>query len=259
MILSHNRTYLYRLKRIIVVFFSAFLFPKIRSKNFRKALLSHGIGRLKITGKNNRVILVKDNQEIPLTFGLAGLTLTIDGDNNVVKIGYPWHFEHTVLSITGNGNTFSVESCLMGIKRSRFELAGGSQIIIGKNFGISGSAYFNIGEENNMSLHIGDDVIFSYNTVVRTSDSHTIYDSNTHQILNYGQDIVIGNHVWICEGAALLKGTRIADNCVIGTKSVVNRAFPESGIIIAGIPARVVKTGINWDIKSIPLFKEENK
>lgn len=30
-------------------------------------------------------------------------------------------------------------------------------------------------------------------------------------------------------------------------------------LITTRYPARVVKTGINWDIKSIPLFKEENK
>lgn len=130
---------------------------------------------------------------------------------------------------------------------------------IGKNFGISGSNYSNYSQFYiNEELTIGDDVLFAANNIVRTSDSHVIYDTNTNEIKNYDSPVVIGNHVWICEGCTILKGTVIKDNSIIGTKSVVNKEFNEENIIIAGSPAHIVKKNINWDILDIPNFLEKN-
>ena len=47
----------------------------------------------------------------------------------------------------------------------------------------------------------------------------------------------------------VLKGTRIADDCVVGTKSLVTKDCSESYSIYAGIPAKKVKTNVTWDIK----------
>jgi len=52
--------------------------------------------------------------------------------------------------------------------------------------------------------------------------------------------IKIGKNCWIGDGAVILAGTIIGDNCVIGANSVVKGTF-ESSIIIAGIPAKQIK------------------
>lgn len=50
----------------------------------------------------------------------------------------------------------------------------------------------------------------------------------------------IGNNVFIGAGAKIYGDIIIADDTAIGANSLVNKSFTESGITIAGIPARKV-------------------
>lgn len=66
-----------------------------------------------------------------------------------------------------------------------------------------------------------------------------------HQGVNIGESVdqkapVVGNHVWIGPGAKLFGGIRVADRIQIGANAVVNKDFMESGITIAGVPAKKV-------------------
>lgn len=51
----------------------------------------------------------------------------------------------------------------------------------------------------------------------------------------------IGNNVDIGFGAVIIGDVHIADDVKIGANAVVNKSFEESGITIAGVPARRVK------------------
>jgi acetyltransferase-like isoleucine patch superfamily enzyme len=53
-------------------------------------------------------------------------------------------------------------------------------------------------------------------------------------------DIVIGNDVWIAEGAVILSGVKIGDGAVIGSQAVVSREVAPY-TIVSGNPARPVK------------------
>jgi serine O-acetyltransferase len=50
----------------------------------------------------------------------------------------------------------------------------------------------------------------------------------------------LGNNIYIGAGAKIYDKIEIADSIVIGANSVVNKSFNESGITIAGIPAKKV-------------------
>jgi len=50
----------------------------------------------------------------------------------------------------------------------------------------------------------------------------------------------IGRNVWLGENVAVLAGSNIGDNSIIGANSVVTGTIPENSIA-AGIPARVIK------------------
>ncbi len=54
------------------------------------------------------------------------------------------------------------------------------------------------------------------------------------------ENIIIGKNCWIGDGAVILAGTQIGDNCVVGANSVVKGVF-ESNIIIAGVPAKKIR------------------
>ncbi|HVL96698.1 MAG TPA: acyltransferase [Solirubrobacteraceae bacterium] len=56
----------------------------------------------------------------------------------------------------------------------------------------------------------------------------------------YKRDVRIGHNVWVGYGACFLRGTRVGDNAVIGTLSVVTKPVPENAVA-AGAPVRVLR------------------
>ena len=52
--------------------------------------------------------------------------------------------------------------------------------------------------------------------------------------------VIIGDNVWVCLAAIILKGVRIGDNSVVGAGAVVTQDVPPN-CVVAGNPARVVK------------------
>jgi len=97
-------------------------------------------------------------------------------------------------------------------------------------------------------INIGNNVLIAMNTIIRTSDGHTIINKGTKEILNMTKDINIDDNVWIGTNCVILKGALISRNSVVGACSLVNKKFEEENVIIAGSPARIIKKNIEWDI-----------
>lgn len=53
----------------------------------------------------------------------------------------------------------------------------------------------------------------------------------------------IGDNVYIGPGAKLYGPIVIGDDAVIGANAVVTKSFPEAGLTLAGVPARVIGSG----------------
>jgi acetyltransferase-like isoleucine patch superfamily enzyme len=53
-------------------------------------------------------------------------------------------------------------------------------------------------------------------------------------------EIEIGKNSWICDGAVILAGTRLASHSVVGANSVV-RLQTDRPALIAGVPAKVIR------------------
>jgi len=76
--------------------------------------------------------------------------------------------------------------------------------------------------------------------------AHTKIGKNCkiHSCVNIGESEVgaprIGDNVYIGPGAKLFGAIEIGDNVTIGANAVVNKSFP-SNVVIAGIPAKVIK------------------
>jgi acetyltransferase-like isoleucine patch superfamily enzyme len=125
-----------------------------------------------------------------------------------------------------------------------FSVYYGADIILFKNAELKlGSGFFNsnVKIRCHKKIEIGENVAISHDV--------TIMDSDAHEGLWVGYEktkpIKIGNHVWIGTRAIILKGVTIGDNAIIAAGSVVTKNVP-SNTIVAGIPAKVIKTNINW-------------
>lgn len=108
----------------------------------------------------------------------------------------------------------------------------------------------------NTILNIGNDCVIGHGVSVRSGDGHTIYDINTKLIINNpNKEIIIGDHVWIGRGVSILKNAEIPSNVIIGIGSVVTKKFSTENCIIAGMPAKIVKEGVNWARKPTYMYK----
>ena len=192
-----------------------------------------------IRGHNNKV-KVKGN--------IIGLKKNIIGDNNLVEINNST-VRNSTIKIRGNGNHLVIEEgCTIG-KGCSFWLEGNNNtIIIGKKTTMTMRCHFNA-QEHDTKIIVGEDCMFSNTIIVRTSDSHPIYDKEGNRI-NPAKDIIIGKHVWIAPSSVIMKGANIGDGCIIGSHSMVNKNVPSNSLSV-GMPSKVVKEGVVWTRKNV--------
>lgn len=109
----------------------------------------------------------------------------------------------------------------------------------------------------NITINIGNDCLIGFGVTIRSGDGHTIYDINSKLILNHpDKQIIIGDHVWIGRNVSILKNAAISSNTIVGMNSVVTKKFASENCILAGIPAKIVKNGVNWSIKPSFAYKD---
>lgn len=144
----------------------------------------------------------------------------------------------TRLAIEGNG-TLTVE-------KGNVSVCYGSDILVfkGANLTFKGQAAINqkvqiICMDN---IIIGEDVMISRDVVIRDNDGG-------HEIVSEGYEkaapVVIGNHVWIGQGAMIMKGVTIGDGAIVAAGAwVANNIKPNT--LVMGDPARAVQKNVEW-------------
>lgn len=70
------------------------------------------------------------------------------------------------------------------------------------------------------------------------SSNHDPTDLRAHD----AQDIAIGAYSWIGMHAVILPGVTLGDFTIVGAGAIVTKSFPQGYCVLAGNPARVVKT-----------------
>lgn len=124
--------------------------------------------------------------------------------------------------------------------------AGDNAVSIGARNGFNGNVRLLLHEPS--AITIGSHCLIAAHTDFLTSDMHSILDAATGQRLNPAADIDVSDHVWIGEGATILKGVHIDKDSIVGARAVVTRDVAKN-CVVAGNPARVVRTGVSWDFK----------
>lgn len=145
-----------------------------------------------------------------------------------------------------------VETCLKLGKNSILEVKGNFSIFNGADIRIFdnakltlGSGYFAKGCEVSCkkSITIGNNVAIARGVIIRDTDAHEIIGNKR----DVTESIVIGDNVWIGNRAVILKGVEIGSGSVIAAGAIVTKSIPKNSIV-AGIPAKVIKSNIEWRI-----------
>lgn len=143
----------------------------------------------------------------------------------------------------------------------RSRLAGMDIVINGSDnlvyFGaLSSSGTFHVPlRGDGRTVVIGDQCMFSHGTVFGRKDPVTLYRTTDGAPLQAEGDISVGDHVWIGRHVTVSPGTVVREDSVIGQSARLEGDYPPA-VILAGVPARVLKTDVTWGRSAEPTFQE---
>lgn len=183
-----------------------------------------------------------------------------NGENNAFIKGNNDKFDNVVVQFKGNNGYVQIEdNCRLSdlkiivgegykvtigtscILKGRLSAIKGN-IFIGSNNEVTGVLKCNAAEDKN--IRIGNNCLIS-SVRIRTSDQHSIINLDTNTRINYGGDVTVGDKVLIFEDVYIGKSVSIGNSSVIATRAVVTKNIPANSIA-GGVPAKVIKTGIEW-------------
>lgn len=115
------------------------------------------------------------------------------------------------------------------------------EIFIGNNSGMNKNSFLSCYN----SISIGNNFTAGWNVNIRDSDGHTVIKDGKKK--DFYAPVIIGDDVWVCAFADLLKGVKIANNTVVAYRSLVLGTFEEGHVLIGGMPAKVIQRNIDWE------------
>ena len=176
---------------------------------------------------------------------IAHTNAIIDGIGNINTLG------NLYLGTQYVGFSHSKDITYLNVRgtltvNSRFLIGRGCRVDIGPNAICElGSGYINVNSKIVIShgLKIGNNVSIAWDCEFLDDDFHQLFWDGKKEKEN---KIEIGDHVWIGSGVKILKGVKIGNNNVIAAGTIVTKSFTDQNVLIAGNPARIVKTGVSW-------------
>ncbi|MCQ2217133.1 MAG: acyltransferase [Paludibacteraceae bacterium] len=165
------------------------------------------------------------------------------GKRNKITVGKNSFVKKAKIFIRGNNNHLIIGNhCRIG-DGCVFRFVGNDlNIVIGDNCTTNECNEFNAHSAN---IEIGKDAMISNHIVIRTYDDHPIYSIETGCQLNSAKSVIIGDHVWLAPKCTIMKGVSVGGGSIIASGAIVTHDVAQN-VIVAGIPAKEVKTGIYW-------------
>lgn len=115
-----------------------------------------------------------------------------------------------------------------------------------------------------ISGRIGNYSSIGYDTIIGPQEhptdqisSHSLILNKLNYIYSEKHPPIIGHNVWVGARVIILKGVTIGNNSIVAAGSVVTRNIPDNSIV-AGIPARVIKSKKQYTNLKDDWFLEEN-
>lgn len=153
-----------------------------------------------------------EEKRIGWYWAYKGLRGRVFGENRHI----PWPVHPTTIVSNAKNIVFGVDDLIFFQKPGCYIQNIGAKIYVGKHTGIA--------------QHVG---------VITTN--HDVYDLKKWSHVP-GEDIVLGDYVWVGMNSVILPGVELGSHTVVGAGSVVTHSFPEGYCVIGGNPAKLIKT-----------------
>ncbi len=95
---------------------------------------------------------------------------------------------------------------------------------------------------NRKGVHIDSGCLIASGTTILSHEHVFVKPDGSY----YYKDTYIGRNCFIGVDSLICPGVRIGNECIIGGGSVVTKDVPDNSIA-AGVPARIIKTGIKMN------------
>lgn len=143
-------------------------------------------------------------------------------------------------------------------KETRLLLEENAKMTVNDSFDMCAGSYIRVIKGGHLILHggfinenvqitcgdtieIGKGCAIGRDVVIRSFDGHTIEQEG----YNISEPIVIEDHVWIGQGAQVLKGVHIGKGAIVAAGAVVTKDVPAHAVV-GGVPAKVIKENVKW-------------
>lgn len=199
----------------------------------------------------------------------------LDLPENNKFLGTPPAMKNSVIRFNGSGNilfceegvslskctiTFNGNDCVIFLCKNKHDYKLKVTVYNKSAFFVGRDNYFNgvlnaiLSERKH--LFIGNSGLFSFDIWIRSADPHLIYDAISKQRINPSKSVFLGDHVWVGQGALILKGTHIHSGSIVGAGSVVPGKKIASNTSWGGNPARELRQNVFWTERCVHGWSE---
>lgn len=228
------------------------------SADISRLIDANSVNKIQTNKGVNQIFRVLKNGSEELVDKIPGVDIVFHGLGNTVKIHETFKAGNLRLSL-GNSCSVIIEERANCTNSYIDANADNIKVRIGKGVAFYNAEIFAAGEPN-LEVSIGDETIFAIGVVIWVNDRHAIYDISSGKVLNKPKSgVKIGKHVWLGQEVFIMKDVEIPDGCIVGARSLVTSSsgFKENSVV-AGVPARTIRTNVAWDIRTVNEFEKQH-
>ena len=215
-------------------------------------MVTYGLSLPKTVYFNFRSLPFKNARKLPIFVSYKVKILEVH--KGIIEFGEGVSVRPFMIRLGFNGTEeITPKKAKINLKEGKLIFRGGCSMGEGCVLGVSGgvldmgdhfSANKNCFISCNKEIVFGRDVMIGWNAV--------FFDAQGHIVFHNGEEkpsfkpIRIGNHVWVCAEAHVMKGSEVADGSIVAYRSLVTGKFTEKNILLGGSPAKRLQDHIDW-------------